>query len=238
MSNTYFKFKQFAIDQKQSAMKVGTDGVLLGAWANIGGSARALDIGTGTGVVALMLAQRSSDVMVDAVEIDEKSAVQAQKNFAKSPWANRLVAHCGSFQSFAQTQGAGSYNLIVSNPPYFIQSMKSPDALRTMTRHTDTLPFDELLAGIKSLLSPNGGFCGIFPYTEGNIFIAKATNYGLYCTRKLNVMSKPNHSTLRVLVQLEFEKKPVEEEMLTIHTADGDFTESYKALTKDFYLAF
>lgn len=238
MSNTFFKFKQFTIDQKLAAMKVGTDGVLLGAWANVSGANTVLDIGTGTGVIALMIAQRTKNALIHAVEIDEQSAKQAKINFEKSAWASRLNIFSSSIQQFAQDKTSGAYDLIVSNPPYFVHSLKSPVDVRTLTRHADTLPFDDLLQVIKQLLGANGRFCGIFPYTEGNIFIAKATNYGLYCTRKLNICSKPQHDVLRVMVQLEFTKKVVEEESLTIHTATGEYTEPYKNLTKDFYLAF
>lgn len=237
MSNSYFKFKQFTIEQQGVAMKVGTDGVLLGAWADVGVAQRALDIGTGTGVIALMLAQRSAQLMVDAVEIDGESAQQAQRNFDKSGWASRLALHNVAFQDFASAKGA-CYDLIVSNPPYFCQSLKSPNEGRTLARHAYSLPFEELLTGVGALLLPGGAFCGIFPYTEGNVFIAKASSYGLFCTKKLNICSKPHHSVIRMLVQMEFARKPIDDRTLIIHTLDGDYTDDYKKLTADFYLSF
>lgn len=218
-------------------MKVGTDGVLLGAWADVESSKYALDIGTGTGVIALMLAQRNPVLQVDAVEIDGESFIQAMENVDKSIWKNRITVVNKSFQDFYH-ESTNRYGLIVANPPYFNQSLKSPFTHRTQTRHTDTLPYGELLQGIVKLLPGEGKFCGIFPYTEGNVFIAQAASYGLYCNKKLNVQSKPGRNTLRVLVQLELVKKTLDESTLCIHGIDGSYTEDYKKLTADFYLAF
>ncbi|MGE0077491.1 MAG: tRNA1(Val) (adenine(37)-N6)-methyltransferase [Bacteroidales bacterium] len=237
MANSYFKFKQFTIHQTHAAMKVGTDGVLLGAWAEITNVNQILDIGTGTGVIALMLAQRNTTALIDAVEIDSPSAKQAELNAEKSPWEKRISVINKSFQNFVEENG-NKYDLIVSNPPYFDQSLKSPFEHRTLTRHNDTLPYDELLSGISKLLTAGGKFCGVFPYTEGNVFIAKASVYGLFCNKKLNIQSKPNRNTLRILIQLEFEKKPIEESTLCIHDLEGNYTDDYKQLTVDFYLAF
>lgn len=218
-------------------MKVGTDGVLLGAWADVSNANRVLDIGTGTGVIALMLAQRNQTVQIEAVEIDSLSAKQAMENAENSPWNNRVTIQNKSFQSFIAESG-DKYNLIVSNPPYFNQSLKSPFEHRTLTRHNDSLPYEDLLKGVSSLLETNGKFCGVFPYTEGNVFIALATSFGLYCNKKLNIQSKPNRNTLRMLIQLEFEKKSLEESTLCIHNSEGNYTDEYKQLTADFYLAF
>lgn len=237
MPNTYFKFKQFTISQTHAAMKVGTDGVLLGAWANVADASRILDIGTGTGVIALMLAQRSSTAIIDAVEIDTPSAKQAEMNAVKSPWGNRITIANKSFQDFV-SETDNRYDLIVSNPPYFEQSLKSPFEHKNLARHNDTLPYNELLGGISKLLTEKGKFCGVFPYTEGNVFIAKASGYGLYCTKRLNIQSKPNRNTLRMLIQLEFEKKPLEESILCTRDSEGNYTDEYKQLTADFYLAF
>ena len=237
MPNTYFKFKQFTISQTHAAMKVGTDGVLLGAWADISNANRILDIGTGTGVIALMLAQRNATALIDAVEIDTPSAKQAEANAAKSHWGNRITIANKSFQDFV-AESDNWYDLIVSNPPYFEQSLKSPFEHKTLVRHNDTLPYDELLNGISRLLTNKGKFCGVFPYTEGNVFIAKATTYGLFCNKRLNIQSKPNRNTLRMLIQLEMEKKPIEESTLCIHDLEGNYTDEYNQLTADFYLAF
>lgn len=237
MPSSYFKFKQFTIHQDKTAMRVGTDGVMLGAWADVSNAKTVLDIGTGTGVIALMIAQRS-DALVDAVEIDELSALQAAANAQQSPWPERVTVVNTSFQAFARGC-TNRYDVIVSNPPYFLQSLKSPDAAKNLTRHTDWLPYNELLHGVSRILSPKGRFCGVFPYTEGNIFIAQAAGFGLYCNKKLNVQPKPDRSTLRILVELSPQRqKPIVETTLSIHNSSGDFSPEYKALTRDFYLAF
>jgi tRNA1Val (adenine37-N6)-methyltransferase len=237
MANSYFRFKQFKILQEKSAMRVNTDGVLLGSWADVSGAQRILDVGTGTGVVALMVAQRNPSAMVDAVEIDPLSAEEAAGNAARSPWANRVRVVCASFQGFASS-AEFRYDLIVSNPPYFSHSLKPPDDRRTLTRHTDTLPTPDLLEGITKLMLPEGRFCGIFPYAEGNVFIAQASRNGLFCSKKLNIQPKPGDRTLRVLVQLEAEKKATVESSLCIHLADGTFSKDYRNLTSEFYIHF
>jgi len=236
MSNPYFRFKQFAVRQENAAMKVGTDGVLLGAWAHVEASSRILDVGTGTGLIALMLAQRSK-AAIDAVEIDEPSYRQALINVENSPWKTRIALFNESFQDFAQ-RATRQYDLIVSNPPYFIKSLKSPEMKRTAARHTDWLPQDELLKGIEKLLTPDGLFAGIFPYIEGNVFTAKASNYGLFCNKRVVVTGKEKQPPKRLLLEFSSEKKSFSESELTIRNLDDSFTDEYKHLTKDFYLAF
>lgn len=237
MGNSYFRFKQFTVHQSNAAMRVNTDGVLLGAWANVSGANRILDIGTGTGVIALMLAQRNSSAHIDAIEIDAQSAAEARSNVNLSPWANRIdIINC-SLQSFAPSV-SHMYDLIVSNPPYFNQSLKSPHVGRNISRHSESLPYSDLIEGVKKLLDPVGKFCGVFPYSEGNVFIAMAGAHGLYCTQKVNVQSRPGRKVLRVLLQLEATKKPVTESTLTIHNPAGSFSDEYKRLTSDFYLGF
>jgi len=236
MGRSYFRFKQFLIKQEGAAMKVGTDGVLLGAWADIEKVTSVLDIGTGSGVIALMIAQRSN-ATIKGVEIDSASALQAKHNFESSQWSNRLSIENYSLQEFAKVYDQ-KFDLIVSNPPYFHKSLKSPSQERTLTRHTDELPNTDLLEGVSKLLIPNGRFCAIFPYIEGNIFIAEAVNYGLYCNKKLYIQSKPDKQTIRILAEFSLTKMKLIENTLTIHTIDGDYSKDYKALTADFYLAF
>lgn len=237
MPNSFFRFKQFTVYQEQAAMKVGTDGVLLGAWATIGDNVnRILDIGTGTGIVALMLAQRSI-AQIDAVEIDESSAKQAKANFELSQWANRLAVHQTDFQSYSKSCVL-KYDLVVSNPPYFSRSLKSPELARTLVRHTDLLPHNQLLEGVSLVLSATGSFCAVFPYTEGNVFVAIAATHGLYCNRRLNIYSIPGKPVIRVLLEFSFSRGLMEEQDIYIHNKEGHYTEAYKNLTKDFYLAF
>ena len=237
MPNSYFKFKQFTVNQELATMKVGTDGVLLGAWAPVGDNVRQiLDIGTGTGIIALMLAQRSV-AQIDAVDIDEASVQQADENFKRSSWSNRLAVHKSDFQAYGKACSA-KYDLVVSNPPYFSRSLKSPELARTLVRHTDMLPHNQLLEGVASVLSPHGCFCAVFPYTEGNVFVALAATFGLFCNRRLNVYSVPGKPVIRVLLQFSFTRGLVEEHDMYIHTKEGAYTDAYRALTKDFYLAF
>jgi tRNA1Val (adenine37-N6)-methyltransferase len=236
MGKSYFRFKQFVIKQEGAAMKVGTDGVLLGAWADIENVNSVLDIGTGSGVIALMIAQRCP-ATINAIEIDTLSAAQAKLNFESSIWSDRLSVEAMSLQAYFKDHDA-QFDLIVSNPPYFNKSLKSPSPERTLTRHTDQLPNDDLLEGVKKLLSPIGRFCAIFPYVEGNIFIAQAANYNLYCNKKLYIQTKPNNPIIRILAEFSFEKRRVIEDSISIHGDDGEYTSTYKELTRDFYLAF
>lgn len=236
MGKNYFRFKKFIIKQEGAAMKVGTDGVLLGAWADINGVRSVLDIGTGSGVIALMIAQRC-DANINAVEIDSASSLQAKSNFESSPWKGRLHLDAKSIQDYAKIQNS-KFDLIVSNPPYFNKSLKPPTPERTLTRHTDQLPNSDLLESVKSMLSPLGRFCAIFPFAEGNIIIAQAANYGLFCNKKLYVQTKPSNPIIRILIELSFEKKKLVEDTISIHTEDGEYTQEYKLLTADFYLAF
>lgn len=236
MGNPYFRFKQFTIFQDHSAMKVGTDGVLLGAWADVVHAQTILDIGTGTGIIALMLAQRSN-ALIEAVEIDQGAARQAQDNIDKSPWANRVTVYHSAFQDFAQRANK-TYDLIVSNPPYFVQSLPSPQLERTVARHNELLPHHELLEGINLLLSPNGRFVGIFPYVEGNVFVALATQYALFCTKRLNVAGKEGAPVKRLVLEFSRSSQPLEEVDFSIRNSQGEYSEEYVELTKDFYLGF
>ena len=236
MPNNHFRFKQFVVHQEKSAMKVGTDGVLLGAWANVGSAKRILDVGTGTGLIALMLAQRSN-VPIDAVEIDEPSAEQAKENVKRSRWADRISVYCKAFQAF-ERESSHKYDLIVSNPPYFVESLKSPEIARTIARHNELLPHSDLLKGLSNLLNENGRFVGIFPYVEGNVFIAKAVDYNLYCTRRTEVKGKTNGKPIRVLLEFSGSRRSMDENSISIRETDGGYTSDYITLTKDFYLAF
>jgi tRNA1Val (adenine37-N6)-methyltransferase len=165
-------------------MRVNTDGVLLGAWADVSDADRILDVGTGTGVIALMLAQRSPYAHIDAVEIDVLSAADARNNVALSPWANRIdVINC-SFQDFAHSVKQ-SYNLIVSNPPYFNQSLKSPHTSRNLSRHSDALPYTHLIDGVINLLAPSGRFCGFFPIPKGMYSLPRLVYMGFTAPKKL-----------------------------------------------------
>ena len=234
MGNFVFRFKQFAIDQSGVPMKVGTDGVLLGAWLRIDGTEhRILDIGTGTGVIALMAAQRSTAEHIVGIDVESVSAERAQANFEASPWRERLRAECVAVQEY----GAEPFDLIVSNPPYFVDSLLPPDGGRTRARHTASLPFGELDEAMCRLLAPQGRAALILPPAEMERFVALAR---LKMVRRCDVRSVPNGEVKRVMA--EFAHSAVGKcdcQSLTIETVRrGEFSEEYRWLTKDFYLKF
>ncbi|MCB2197600.1 MAG: methyltransferase [Bacteroidetes bacterium] len=237
MSNNYFKFKQFTIYQNRCAMKVGTDGVLLGAWTDCEKAEKVLDIGTGTGLIALMIAQRSN-AMIDAIEIDRQATEQAVENVNKSPWAERVNVANKSFQDFVKLEN-DPYDLIVSNPPYFQNSMFAPDSKRTDARHNSNLKLEDLISGAKKLLSEQGTLSIILPYLEGNMFILKASEAGFYCVRQTKILPKPGRDPKRLLLEFQQTKKPLDEQEIIIElNKRHEYSEAYKSLTKDFYLAF
>lgn len=238
MHNNFFRYKQFMVMQDRCAMKVGTDGNLLGAWADCSNAATILDIGTGTGLLALMLAQRTGAI-IDAIEINESSSIQARENADNSKWGDRIFIKNISLQEYYPV-AEKKYDLIVANPPYFVNSLKTPDKKRTMARHSDTLPHDELIKGVNLLLEDTGKFCTVFPTTEGNAFISEAQASGLYLVNKLNAYSNINKTEPKRLL-LEFRKfsAPLIEENITIESGvRNQYTEGFKKLLKDFYLDF
>ncbi len=241
MANNYFKFKQFVINQSDCAMKVGTDGVLLGAWGEIElqETCRVLDIGAGTGVVALIIAQRNNLAIVDSIEIDDKSAKQCDDNFKKSQWSDRLTVINKPIQDFAKEQDT-KYDYIFSNPPYFNNSLKNPDQSKSVARHTISLSYEELAESVDALLSDAGSFSAIFPYVESGIFVAIASKYGLYCNKRLEVKGTPTKPVKRVLMVFSREKKvPYDTESIDIESSGRhNYSEKYIELTKEYYIKF
>lgn len=236
MSNNYFNFKQFTIYQDKSAFKIGTDGVLLGAYADVSNASFILDVGTGTGLIALMLAQRCG-AEIHAIEPDRESWLQACRNISDSKWSGRIKAENTDVQSYKQ--GDFKFDLIVTNPPYFSDSLKNPDTRKASTRHKDTLPNSELLEAVSALLNNAGKFQIILPYAEGNIFIAEAQEYGLYCNAIFKIKPLPTSEIRRMILTFSKERLKVIEKFLTIERGvRHEFTEDYKNLTKDFYLKF
>ena len=231
-----FQFKQFSVKQDQCTMKVGTDGVLLGAWAPVEGVEKALDIGTGTGLVALMLAQRMSAGNITAVELDAAAAKQAEDNFSASPWADKLNVVPEAIQDFAK-QSAAVFDLIVCNPPFFSGGTFSANQDRNNVRHTIKLPHGDLLAAARKLLKPSGKFCLILPFIEGLRFQELARNYKLHCTAITEVYPKKDKPIERFLMQLEHEDKALVKNGLVIQKEKrNDWTDEYIDLTGDFYL--
>ncbi len=303
MANPYFSFKQFTVWQEHAAMRVGTDGVLLGAWCDLsscvsvvipdestdrrqpenvcpadpsqildssnrdqtvwddhvqdereksacgaqnGADAetkkvgRVLDIGSGTGVIALMVAQRTSNAQIDAVEPDSGSCEDALRNFAESPWADRLHLHGVTLQEYVSCYAEKvQYDLIVSNPPYFVDSLKAPDPVRNAVRHAVSLPFEELLDGVKTLLAEHGRFAVILPVTEGVLLEKLALERSLHCVRKCLVQTKPGVPPKRVMMEFGRKSVPLRSDLLIMETErQQEFTEEYRRLTRDFYLKF
>ena len=235
MASNNFTFKQFTINQDRSAFRVGTDGVLLGAYTDIRGAKRILDIGTGTGLIALMLAQRSSAEIV-AVEPDHDSCLQACENVDKSKWKSRIKVVNSTLQEYTDKR---KFDLIVTNPPYFTDSLKNPDPGKSFARHNDSLLSGDLLTGVSRLLAEGGRFQLIMPYAEGNIFIAVAAGYGFYCSDILKIKPLPTSEIRRLILSFGRERIRATEKFLTIeHGKRHEFTEEYINLTKDFYLKF
>ena len=190
-----------------------------------------------TGLIAIMLAQRS-EAKITAIEIDENAYLQAKENTEACQWSNRLKIKNISFQDYYR-QTTKKYSLIVSNPPYFVDSLKAPGKSRATARHTDSLTYNELLQGVVSLLAKNGWFCVVLPVAEGLIFIDNAKNYNLFCTEKVNIKPNFNKNPKRLLLKFGFQKHKTIESILTIETDKRHcYTDEYKKLTKDFYLAF
>jgi len=237
MANSYFQFKQFKINQGDSAMKVGTDGVLLGAWAEVKAAETLLDIGTGTGLIAIMLAQRTADTsQIDAVEIDASSYQQAVSNFEDCPWSNRVEAHHASFQDYL-AKATRKYDVIVSNPPYFINSLKAKGESRTQARHTDGLPFETLIEGAKKLLNPKGRFSVILPVAEGDYFIRLARIAGFSLSQRVEVLPNPEKPAKRLLIELSLTNTETVESSLIVENGQRHvYSPEYIELCKDFYL--
>ncbi|MEL7120701.1 MAG: methyltransferase [Bacteroidota bacterium] len=238
MSNSEpFRFKQFEIQQEKCAMKVGTDGVLLGAWADVEGAKTILDIGTGSGVIAIMLGQRNKEAMIHGVEIDASSCEQTELNMKNAPWADRLKSFHMSIQDYAKVSNT-QYDLIVSNPPFFSGGTISENQDRNSVRHTVKMPHGDLLIAVRRLLTANGKFCVVLPYIEGLRFRELAATYNLYCTRSTEVKPKASKGIERLLLQFENTKKEEQVDELVIQKEEGRnvWTEEYIALTGMFYL--
>lgn len=227
-----FKFKQFEVAQDKCAMKVGTDGVLLGAWALAEGE-RILDVGTGTGLIALMQAQKNPNAKINAIEINVEAVEQAEKNFIRSPWSKNLSAFHVDLQNFKPDH---QYDLIISNPPYFIKSTPAPKADRLKARHTVELTFEDLILAAESLLKQQGKISIILPYKEGLDFINLAQEKSFYPERITEFHSRQNKPVERLLMTLSRKKVPVKQDQLIHYKENNEWSEAYKKLTKDFYI--
>jgi len=231
-----FEFKEFSVHQDRCAMKIGTDGVLLGAWAGEGLDPNTvLDVGAGTGVVALQMAQRMFANTIDAVEIDTEAYEQCQENFERAPWADRLFCYHAAFQEFAQEVDE-RYDLIVSNPPFYTEDFKPDDPKRDQARFNDALPFDHLLVCAAHMLTDEGVFALILPYSEEEGLLNLAAQVGLTPKRICRVRGRSESPIKRSLIELSPKNHVVDISELTIETDRHVYTAEYKALVSKFYL--
>lgn len=234
MGNPFFKFKKFTVFHDKCGMKVGVDGVTLGAWANVENCKSVLDIGCGSGLIALMIAQRS-EAEITAIDIEKESVLQAKENVEKSLWNNRIKVLHISLQDFSKENNA-LYDLIVSNPPYFSNSLKNSSQKQTLARHTETLPHQEIIDFAIKNLSQNGKLALILPVSEGKRFVESALKNGLYCSKETQLIPTINKVPKRVLLEFQKAQKVCKIEQLVIEQIRGVYTFEYKELVKDFYL--
>ena len=231
-----FQFKQFTINQDRCAMKVGTDGVLLGAWCPIDNNPFSiLDIGAGTGILSLILAQRSNAFQIDAIEIDEDAYEQCVENFESSPWGDKLFCFHAGLDEFME-EPEDEYDLIISNPPFYTEDYKTENEQRDLARFSDALPFKDLVEAVNLLLSENGIFAVIIPFKEEEKFIALAKDFELHPFKITRVKGTPTTEIKRSLLAFSKTQKQTLIDELIIETARHQYTEEYIDLTKDFYL--
>ena len=228
-----FSFKQFTIQQNLCAMKVTTDACLLGAMVNASGANRVLDIGAGSGLLSLMIAQKFS-CPISAVELDNAACKQAQINFDNSPWSDRIQLHQLSIQAFSASSKQ-RFDCIVTNPPFFDSSLKCPDKKRNLARHTDSLRFDELASAIKLLLTPEGKSWTLLPVISSQQFQVQATNNGLHIEKIIQIRSTVRHQPHRHILVAGKQNNPVKEELLTIHGETAGYSADVEKIMHPFY---
>ena len=236
MSLAPFKFKEFTVNQDRCAMKIGTDGVLLGAWTSVGNRPfSVLDIGAGTGILSLMLAQRSDAQLIEAIEIDADAYEQCAENFENSSWSDRLFCYHASLLEYTE-EVDDKYDIIICNPPFYSEDFKTENTSRDLARFADAMPFEHLVYAGAKLLSKDGLFSVIIPKKEEQQFIDLASKVNLFPKRILHV--KGNHETKvnRSLIEFSFQKDSIQTSELIIENGRHNYTEDYINLTKDFYL--
>ncbi len=233
--NTYFQFKQFKIVQEKTAMKVNTDGVLLGAWANINEVRTVLDVGTGTGLIALMIAQRC-DAKITGLEIEKSAAEEAVQNVQNSKWRSRIVIQNCSFQYFSANTD-DKFDLIVSNPPFFSNGIKNANPHLSMARHNHMLPFDDIISGTAKLLGERGKLALILPSGQANVFVEKAKVNGLFLTRVTEVSPFPDKEPNRILMEFARVQEIVQKTQMSVFdNSKKEYSSVFSALAREFYL--
>ncbi|WP_159466807.1 tRNA1(Val) (adenine(37)-N6)-methyltransferase [Dyadobacter sp. 3J3] len=237
--NSFFKFKQFTIDQDKSAMKVCTDACVFGAWADVENAKRILDIGAGTGLLSMMVAQRNKTAKISAVELDVEAYLQATENVFKSPFHNQIEVFNAAIQDFSLNE---KFDCIITNPPFFQSDLKSPDAKINLAHHADSLSFDDLLISVERLLLPNGSWNVLLPVDEGLIFQDLAKKSGWNLALELTLYHQKGKKAFRKLTRFNKDEmadnRPVTSELF-IYEEDGKtYHSEFKKLLKDYYLIF
>ncbi len=231
-----FKFKEFTVSQNKCAMKIGTDSVLLGAWTSVENNPfSVLDVGAGTGVLSLMLAQRSNAENIEAIEIDADAYEQCSENFESSPWADRLFCYHASLLEFVE-EVEDEYDLIICNPPFYSEDYKTENEARNLARFNDAMPFEHLIHAVAHLLSDDGIFSVVIPFKKEERLIMLASKVGLFLNRSLRIKGNADSETKRSLLEFSFNETKIETSELIIETARHQYTQDYINLTKDFYL--
>ncbi|MCL3779996.1 methyltransferase domain-containing protein [Prolixibacteraceae bacterium JC049] len=230
-----FQFKEFTVVQQQSAMKVNTDSILLGSWADVSEANYVLDIGTGTGLLALMVAQRNTQAIIDAIDIDLPAVEEATLNFSNSKFSDRLNCFHQPLQSFA-TNSEKKYDLVITNPPYFEEGLVSPDTQRGNARHTNSLSFLDLIQGATQFLNTDGKLAMVIPIEARERIISIAQKHSLHLNRELQVQPTPTKPFNRSFLQFSFKKSDVTFQKLSIYNTNSSYSECFKTYTKLFYL--
>ncbi|WP_411767251.1 tRNA1(Val) (adenine(37)-N6)-methyltransferase [Winogradskyella sp. A3E31] len=234
--NKPFKFKQFTVNQDLCTMKIGTDSVLLGAWTSVNHQPNTiLDIGAGTGVLSLILAQRSDAQLIEAIEIDDNAFEQCTENFENSPWNDRLFCYHASLLEFVE-EVDDAFDLIICNPPFYSEDYKTNNEARDLARFNDAMPFEHLIYAAANLLSENGIFSVVLPFKEESRLIDLASKVDLYPKRILHVKGDTNSDIKRSLIEFQFKKSETHIAKLTIENGRHNYTQDYINLTKAFYL--
>ena len=229
---SYFHFKKFSIRQSDSAMKVGTDSMLLGSIINCSNKKCALDVGAGTGVLSLMVAQKNNNIRIDAVEIDKLSMKECALNFHASDWSERLEVYHTDFLEFKSNQ---KYDLVFSNPPFYKSTLVTTDHRKATAKHEQSLPIHLFLQKVNSILTPDGALWIIIPFMDRRSWETNAAQNGLFVNRETHILGKKNNVPNRVILKLKKEKRNVVSEKHVIRNENGTYTEEYIELTKEFH---